>query len=310
MRRFVCGGILACLTIVGFCVPSVAIGQDRKLKGDIKIDGSSTVFLISKAVAADFRKLYPSVSLNIAFAGTGAGFRKFAAGDIEIQDASRKIKDSEADECKKNGVDYLELQVAWDGIAVVTHKDNNFATKLTLAQMKKIWEPGSKVKTWKDVDPAFPNEPITLWGAGKDSGTFDYFTEAVNGKERAIRQDYNGNEDDNVIVKGVSSDKYAMGFFGVAYYSANKAKLNVVALAKESGKYLEPTEDNVRSRDNPYPISRPLFIYINKKALARDEVREFARFYLANPDIATRVGYVSLTSPETARMKKRLESVK
>ena len=284
-----------------------SIAQDKKLAGEVKCDGSSTVYLITEANASQFKKLHPGVNISIGISGTGGGFRKFANNETDIQNASRKIKDAEAEACKKNGVEYLELQVAWDGLAVVIHKDNQFAARLTMEQLKRIWHPDSTAKTWKDVDPKFPDEKLSLWGAGKDSGTFDFFTEAVNGKERLIRQDYNGSEDDNVIVTGVSRNSGGMGFFGVAYYTANKASLGVVAVARKPGEtYYEPTEENVLS--GKYPISRPLYIYIKTKSLARPEVREFADFYLRRSDLVSKSGYVRLNALQSFRERKKFDT--
>lgn len=301
-----------CICAVSIAIASLGLigssnGQGKKLKGEVKADGSSTVYLITEAVASQFKKLHPGVNMNIGIAGTGGGFRKFANDETDIQNASRKMKDAEADACKQKGIRYIELQVAWDGLSVVLHKDNTFASKLTMEQLKKIWHPDIAAKTWKDIDPAFPAEKFSLWGAGKDSGTFDFFTEAVNGKERVIRQDYNASEDDNVIVKGVSSNTAGIGFFGVAYYAANKSKLNVAALGKKvGGPYYEPTEENVRS--GAYPISRPLYIYVKTKSLERPEVREFVEFYLRRSDLVKDVGYVQMNSIQASRERKKFES--
>lgn len=308
IRAFV---VIAALAALSCAVPSTSQAQ-QKLKGEIKCDGSSTVYLITKAVASDFRKLNPDVSINIGVSGTGGGFRKLINGDIDIQDASRKIKPKEAEDCKEKGIDFIELQVAWDGLAVVVNKDNDFCSKLTMEQLKQIWHPELAAKTWQEVDPKFPASkfgPDTLWGAGKDSGTFDYFTEAVNGKERLIRQDYSGSEDDNVIVTGVSKNKYAVGFFGVAYFTANKSKLNVVALAKKAGDpYYEPTEKNVL--EGKYPISRPLYIYVTTKSLTRPEVRAFVSFYLSRPDLVSTSGYVQMSKLQMFREQKKLATAK
>ncbi|HZZ79011.1 MAG TPA: PstS family phosphate ABC transporter substrate-binding protein [Gemmataceae bacterium] len=326
--------VLRFLTMVGFtvalclgtagCNPSkgdkekkTTDEKESATKGEIKIDGSSTVYLITEAVSAQFKKLHPKVNISIGISGTGGGLRKFIANELDICDASRKIKGSEAEQCKKKGIEFLELQVAWDGLAVVINKKNDFAKKLTMEQLKKIWHPDTdtfkNAKSWKDVDPSFPDQPFnasTLWGAGKDSGTFDYFTEAVNGKERLIRQDYNGHEDDNVIVTGVSKNDGAMGFFGVAYYTANKSTLNVVAIAKKAGDpYYEPTEENVLS--GKYPISRPLFIYVKKDSLKRPEVKEFVDFYQRRTDLVKTAGYVEMnTLQQSEERKKFQEAVK
>jgi len=294
MKRWTCLGLAILLTAGCRGDQTQPNAKDKKLSGEIKCDGSSTVYLITEAVASNFKKLHPGVSTSIGISGTGGGFRKFINNETDIQDASRKIKDQEAADCKKNGVDFIELQIAWDGLAVITHKDNDYATKLTMEQMKKIWHPDLAAKTWRDIDPAFPNEPFALFGAGKDSGTFDYFTEAVNGKERLIRQDYKGSEDDNVIVTGVSKNTHSMGFLGVAYYTANKSTLRVVALAKKAGEpFYDPNEENVLS--GKYPISRPLYLYVKTKSLERPEVREFVDFYLRRADLVKTAGYVQLS---------------
>ncbi len=307
MKRWSIVGSVLGLSVLWGCMLSPAAAQGKKLQGEIKVDGSSTVYLITEANASQFKKLHAEVNISIGISGTGGGFRKFANNEVDIQNASRKIKDSEAEACKKNGVEFLELQVAWDGLAVVIHKENTFAAKLTMEQLKKIWHPDSTAKTWKDVDPKFPSEKLSLWGADKDSGTFDYFTEAVNGKERVIRQDYNSSADDNVIVTGVSRNVGGIGFFGVAYYTSNKSVLKVVGLAKKAGEtYYEPTEENVLS--GKYPISRPLYIYIKKKSLERPEVREFADFYLRRSDLVTKSGYVRMNAVQSFRERKKFDS--
>lgn len=304
-------GIGAVAAVLGLCLPGEVIAQGKKLKGEIKADGSSTTYLITEAVVSQFKKLHPGVNASIGIAGTGGGIRKFIAGELDICNASRKMKDSEADSARKAGVDFIELQVAWDGLAVVVNKKNEFATKLTMDQLKKIWHPDTdsvkNARTWKDVDASFPAEPLKLYGAGKDSGTFDYFTEAVNKKERLIRQDYDGSEDDNQTVTGVVKNAYGMGFFGVAYYLSNKDKLNVVALAAKAGDpFYEPTEMNVLS--GKYPISRPLFIYVKKDSLQRPEIREFVEFYLRRNDLVKSAGYVQMSLKQRTAMRERFEA--
>lgn len=307
MNRFTCNGLLAAFVAASSLV-APALGQGKQAKGEIKVDGSSTVYLLTKVVASDYRKIHPGVSISIGVTGTGGGMRKFANGDLDICDASRKIKEAEAVACKKNGIEYVELQVAWDGLAVVINKKNDFANKLTMDQLKNIWHPDLAAESYQDVDPKFPNIKFgadTLWGPGKDSGTFDYFTEAVNGKERLIRQDYNGSEDDEVLVTGVANNPHAMGFFGVAYYTANKSKLNVVSIAKKSGEpYYEPNEENVLS--GKYPISRPLYIYVTKKALQREEVRSFVQVYQSRPDLVRTSGYVQMSKLQMFKNQKKL----
>jgi phosphate transport system substrate-binding protein len=279
-----------------------------QLSGNIKSDGSSTVYLMTEAAATEFKKVHPNVNVSIGISGTGGGYRKFGAGETDIQNSSRRIKAEEAKAAKDNGVDYIELQIAWDGLSVVIHKDNDFAKKLTMDQLKKIWHPDLAAKTWDQVDPTFPKEPISLWGPGKDSGTFDFFTQVVNGKEKLMRQDYNASEDDNVLVTGVAKNKYAMGFFGLAYYEKNKDKLGVVALAEAKGEpYHIPSIQTVLSSE--YPISRPLYIYVNTKSLKRPEVLSFVEFYVKNNgELAKKAGYVPLSSVQTSGVETKLKS--
>jgi phosphate transport system substrate-binding protein len=293
------------LGLVAVALP-VTAGGGKALKGEIKIDGSSTVYLITEAAAAKFKKEHPNVNITVGISGTGGGFKKFVIGETDIQDASRAIEPPEIKKAKANNIAYTEIQVGWDGLAVVINKENTWAKKMTMEQLKRIWQPKDNAKTWKDVDPTWPDEKLVLYGAGPDSGTFDYFTQAVNGKEKECRTDYNGSEDDNTIVQGVSSNKYAMGFFGVAYYEGNKAKLNVVAISEKGGDYVAPTPDAVLS--HKYPISRPLFLYLNNKSLQRDEVREFVRFYVRRTDLVSKVGYVPLTTLQHAKEQKKLNT--
>lgn len=292
-------GLVAALAGTG---PLAAQG---KLAGSIKADGSSTVYLISEAMATSFSKLHPDVKISVAFSGTGGGFKKFAAGETDISDASRPIKPAEADNCKANGITFTELQVGWDGLAVVIHPDNTWAKKLTVEQLKKIWHDNS-TKKWSDIDPTWPKEDMKLYGAGSDSGTFDYFTEVINGKEKVIRSDYTPTEDDNVTVNGVVRNKYAMGFFGVAYYEQNKDKMQVVAVMNPKTKeYVVPTQETVLSKKYA-PLSRPLFIYIKNSSLKRPEVREFANYYMRNPEIVRSSGYVPLNALQSSKERNKL----
>jgi phosphate transport system substrate-binding protein len=301
----------AVLSVAALAAP-VGLGQDSKLSGSIKADGSSTVFLITEAMAANFNKLHPNVKISVAFSGTGGGFKKFANGETDISNASRAIKSAEAEKCKEKGINYVELQVAWDGLAVVINPENTWARKMTVEQLKKIWHPNSdkfkNAKTWKDVDPSWPDEEIKLFGAGADSGTFDYFTEAINGKEKVIRPDFTPSEDDNVIANGVIRNKYAMGFFGVAYYVNNKDKLGVVAVEnpKDKESYL-PTPDNVISKKYQ-PLSRPLFIYVRTDSLKRGEVQEFVNFYVRRNDIVRTVNYVPLNAVQSLKTRQVLDT--
>jgi phosphate transport system substrate-binding protein len=303
MTRTGLAGSLGLALLIG--VLPASAGGAKQVKGEIKVDGSSTVYLITEAVASQFKKEHPAVNITVGISGTGGGFKKFANGETDLSDASRMIKPAEAENCKKNSIEFTEVQVGWDGIAVVIHPENTWARQLTLQQLKIIWQPNNSAKTWKDVDPSWPAERLDLYGPGPDSGTFDFFTEAANGKEKESRKDYNASEDDNTIVQGVARNKYALGYFGVAYYIGNKGKLGVAAVADKSGTFIEPTPDNVLSRK--YPLSRPLFIYLNHKSLQRDEVKEFTRFYMRRSDLVSRVGYVPMSALQQAREKSKLE---
>ena len=270
-------------------------GGGGDLSGTIKIDGSSTVAPLSEAAAELFQAENSNVRVTVGTSGTGGGFEKFCAGETDISDASRPIKDDEeAPICKKAGIAYEEIQVANDGLALVINPENDWADCLTVDQVKKIWDKGSKVKNWKDVDPKFPDEPMELFGAGTDSGTFDYFTEAINGEEGRSRSDYNATEDDNVTVQGVSGSKGGLGYFGLSYFQQNEDKLKVVKIDGGDG-CVEPSIETVQ--DGSYkPLSRPLFIYPSDKALKRPEVKAFLDFYLQNEEqVAEQALFVSLT---------------
>ena len=263
----------------------------KELKGEIIIDGSSTVAPISSAVAEKFFRENRNVNIAIGISGTGGGFKKFAVGEIDIANASRKIKEKEAKEAKKNGVEYIELQVALDGIAVVVNKENTWAQELTEEDLKKIWENGSKIMNWKEINPSWPAEPIKLYGPDQDSGTFDYFVEEILGKDGQIRIDYSPSSDDNQLVQGVEGDKGSLGFFGYAYYIEQKDKLNAIAV---NG--IKPTDETVKTGKYK-PLSRPLYIYVNKKSLKeKPEVRAFVEYYLRNASKAVKLtGYVPLS---------------
>ncbi len=291
--------------LLGVALCASSLPAQDSLTGEIKIDGSSTVYLVSKQMADNFRKTHGKVSIPIGVSGTGGGFKKFAQGETDISGASRAIKSGEADKCKEAKIEFLELQVAWDGLAIVIHPENSWAKNMTLQQLKKIWHPDSAAKKWKDVDPSWPDEAISLFGAGSDSGTFDYFTEAVVGKERLIRADYSGSEDDNVTVVGVSGNKFAMGFLGVAYYDANKTKLGVVHLTKDGKAFHAPTKETVLAKT--YPLSRPLFIYIKKTSLARPEVKAFAEFFLRRADLVEDAKYFPLDARQQLIQRDELE---
>ena len=266
------------------------------LSGKIRIDGSSTVFPITEAVAEEFQKLHRKVRVTVGISGTGGGFKKFTTGQTDINDASRPIKGKEKDKAAKNGIDYIDLPVAYDGLSVVINPKNDFLDYLTVTELRKIWQPGSTVKNWNDVRPDWPNKPIKLYGPGADSGTFDYFTKKINGKSQASRSDYTASEDDNVLVMGVAGDTYSLGYFGYAYYKENQDKLKVVAIDGGDGP-IKPSEKTIN--DGTYkPLSRPIFIYVSNKAAKRPVIKEFVSFYLKNATVLSKeVGYVPL--PDT-----------
>jgi phosphate transport system substrate-binding protein len=298
---------ILCIGILFGLTAKIGFGGGGSLKGNIKIDGSSTVYLITESMATQFRKLHPGVNITVGIAGTGGGFKKFANGETDISDASRPIKPAEAEKCKENKIEFVELQVAWDGLAVIINKDNDWATKMTVEQLKKIWHPETAAKKWSEVDPTWPTEEIKLFGPGPDSGTFDYFTEAINGKEKVIRTDYGASEDDNNTISGVTRNKHAMGFLGVAYYEAHKDKLNVVAVAPKAGAdYISPTPAAVLSRKYT-PLGRPLFIYVKMSSLARPEVREFTQYYLRRGDLVSSVKYVPMSAFQQLKERKKLD---
>lgn len=276
------------------------------LSGNVTVDGSSTVAPISKAIAEDFAKSNPGVKVPVGTSGTGGGFKKFCAGDTDIANASRPIKEAEAETCKKAGIEFIELPVAIDGLTVVVNKENTWAKCLTVAELNTIWGPDAegKVTTWDQVRPDFPKEPLALFGPGADSGTFDYFTEAVNKKSKVSRKDFQPSEDDNIIIKGVQGNKGGMGFFGVAYFEENAKTLNAVEIDGGKG-CIAPTVANINGGSYA-PLSRPLFIYVNKKSIARPEVKAFVDFYFKDIKVVKEVGYVPL--PEAA-LPKILERV-
>lgn len=279
-----------------------------QLEGDIKVDGSSTVYPITESMAANFRKNYPDVRITVGISGTGGGFKKFAAGETDISDASRPITPPEVEACAKNGIDFVEFQVAWDGLTVVINKENTWARNMTVEQLRKIWHPDTAVKNWNEVDPNWPDEEIKLFGPGSDSGTFDYFTEAINGKEKVSRKNYIASEDDNIIVNGVVGNKYALGYFGLAYYAENKEKLTAVAISPREGEpAVSPSIETVL--DKTYrPLSRPLFIYVKKSSLKRPEVRAFLEYYLRRDDLISQAGYIRLTADEQFANQEKLQT--
>jgi phosphate transport system substrate-binding protein len=284
--------ILTVFSILGFAGPSLVMSQDRI----IKIDGSSTVYPITEAVAEEFQKAKKgAVKVTVGISGTGGGFKKFTRGEIDISDASRPITKSEMEECKKSGIEFIELPIAYDGLAVMVNPKNNWVNSMAVAELKKIWEPAAerKITKWNQVNAAWPDVALKLYGPGVDSGTFDYFTEAIVGKSRSSRGDFTASEDDNVLVQGIASDRGGLGFFGYAYYAENPDKLKLVAIDGGKGAIL-PSEKTVM--DGTYnPLSRPIFIYVNKKSAEKPDVKEFVEFYLKSAsNLVKQVKYIPL----------------
>jgi phosphate transport system substrate-binding protein len=263
----------------------------------VKIDGSSTVFPVTEAVAEDFQKAkQQQVKVTVGISGTGGGFKKFCRGETDISDASRPILKKEMEDCKAAGIEYIELPVAFDAITVVINPKNGFVKQLTVAEMKKMWEPGAqgKVTRWNQVNPQWPDQPMKLFGPGADSGTFDYFTEAVVGKSKSSRGDFTASEDDNVLVQGVARDVNALGYFGYAYYIENQDKLKAVPIVNDKGQAVLPSMEAVE-KGTYAPLSRPIFIYVNAKSLDKPEVKEFVEYYMRNAaDLTREVKYVPL----------------
>jgi len=261
----------------------------------VKIDGSSTVFPVTEAVAEEFQKANKGKKVTVGISGTGGGFKQFCRGETDIQNASRPITANEMKDCKAAGVQYIELPVAFDALTVVVNKDNPLK-EISIDDLKKMWEPGAqgKIMRWKDANPAFPDAPLVLFGAGADSGTFDYFTEAVTGKSKSSRGDFTASEDDNVIVQGVARNKNSLGFFGYAYYEENKDKIKGLPISWKGGKAVSPSAEHVL--DGTYqPLSRPIFIYVNAKSLAKPDVKAFSEYYMKQaPKLVSEVKYVPL----------------
>jgi phosphate transport system substrate-binding protein len=282
----------------------------------ITADGSSTVAPVTEAVAEEFQKANPGTRVTVGTSGTGGGFQKFCRDETDISDASRPISKSEIEACAKTGVTYLELPVAYDGLAVVVNPKNTWAASMTVAELKTVWEPAAqgKIMRWSQIRPGWPDREIHLFGAGVDSGTFDYFTEAIVGKAKASRGDYTSSEDDNVIVQGVGGDENALGYFGFAYYEQNKDKLKLVAVddgndANGAGPIL-PSPESVKT-GTYRPLSRPIFIYPKLKALDRPEVRSFIDFYLSKGiPLVREVGYIPLTDQEYGLIRNRFTARK
>ena len=280
----------------------------------VKVDGSSTVYPITEAVAEEFQKAKKNaIKVTVGISGTGGGFKKFCRGETDVSDASRPILEKEMKACGEAGIKYVELPVAFDALTVVINPKNSWIKELKVEELKKMWEPGAqaKVTRWSQVNPSWPDAPLKLFGPGADSGTFDYFTDAINGKEKSSRGDYTASEDDNVLVQGVSRDVNAIGYFGMAYYAENKDKLRAVPIVnKGASRGVLPSLETVL--DGTYqPLARPIFIYVSDKAMQRAEVREFIDFYLTHaPKLTKEVGYVPLAPAHYAQAKKNFNSKK
>lgn len=295
--RLIVVGLILGLVLVGCSSTDTPVVEENKLEGTISIDGSSTVFPITELVAEEFNAVNPDVKLTVGFSGTGGGFTKFAAKEIEISAASRSIKTEEADAVKAAGIEFVELKVAYDGLSVVVSTENTWVDYLTMEELAMIWGAEATATKWSDVRAGFPDTEIKLYSPGHDSGTFDYFTEKVNGKAGVIRQDSETvkiffSEDDNALVTGVAGDLGAIGYFGFAYFEENADKLKLVPIQKDTTA-VTPSFDTIS--DSSYPLSRPLFIYVNKAELVRPEILAFVTFYLENAaELAAEVGYISL----------------
>jgi phosphate transport system substrate-binding protein len=283
-------------------------GAVAKLKGKISADGSSTVGPYARSAAELFRRAHPAVQITVGISGTGGGFQRFCNGEIDLADASRAIKAAEIQACQKNNIKWVAFTIANDGITLVVNKQNTWANCLTVAQLKRIWEPGSKVDNWNQVDASFPNQKLKLFGAGTDSGTFDFFTEAIVGKARASRSDYAATENDNVTVEGVAGEKGALGYFGLSYYEENRSRLKAVKIDGGRG-CVAPNKKTVQK--NTYrPLSRPLFIYAKRTSFQRPEVRAFIGFILQNERrIAQRSRFVSLTNNQLKNSREHYRTV-
>jgi phosphate transport system substrate-binding protein len=258
-----------------------AQGEGGELVGAVAIDGSSTVLPIAEAVAEEFMLVHPEAGVTVGFAGTGGGFERFCGGETDISNASRPINEGERQACAAAGIEFIEMPVAYDGLAVLVNPSNAAVQCLTMDELKRIWEPNSSVQSWRDVRPDFPDTPIKLYGPGTDSGTFDYFTEEVVGTAKSSRADYQASEDDNILVQGVAGDQAALGYFGYAYYAENQDRLELVGVDGGSGCVL-PSDQSIE--DGTYPLARPLFIYVKRASLERPVVREFVSFFMENAD--------------------------
>jgi phosphate transport system substrate-binding protein len=298
--------LVACSILV-----STACGEDdgsggSGIAGSVEIDGSSTVFPITEAVAEEFQIANPDVRVTVGFSGTGGGFERFCGGETDFSNASRPITAGEIEACGAAGIEFTEIPVAWDGLSVVVNPANDFVTCLTVEELRRVWAPGSTVRTWRDVRPDWPAEELRLYGPGTDSGTFDYFTEVVNGEAGASRPDFQASEDDNILVQGVAGDRYSLGYFGYAYYTESADRLKLVQVDGGTGCV---TPNDATIADGTYaPLSRPLFVYVKHEALARPEVHAFVTFFLLQASrLVPSTGYHALSAEEYSAGLARIE---
>ena len=300
--------ILPALTILFSCGGGTnnQSSSEEALSGTITVDGSSTVYPLTEAVAEEYRLEEAEVNVTVGSSGSGAGFKKFARGETDISNASRSIKEEEKNLCAENKIEYIELRVALDGIVIVVNKDNSWISEISVEELKTLWNPGSAIKKWSDLRAEWPNEEIHLYGPNTAHGTYDFFTEEIMGEAGASRSDYSAVSDYNVIVQGIENDKYALGYFGLSYYEENKDKLKVLSLI-DSSEAVIPNLETIKSGKYS-PLSRPLFIYISKKASKRAEIQSFVNFYLEMAgELASEVGYIPLPKEEYEKLKEEFK---
>ena len=293
--------------LAGVLLMAMALGCSRG--GIVKVDGSSTVFPITEAMAEEFQKEFGEFRVTVGISGTGGGFQKFCNGEVDIADASRPIKSVEVKECDGNGIDYIELPVAFDGLSVIVNPENDWVDFLTVEELREIWRPGSTIEKWSDVRPEWPERSMRLVGADTDSGTFDYFTRAIVGEEGASRPDYTASADDNVLVRAVAGEEGALGYVGFAFYAENAERLKLVPIDPGTGA-IAPSIETIK--DGTYvPLSRPLFIYVDSQATKQPEAREFVSFYISteNGTFVREVGYVAFPQISTGWYNRGLNRV-
>ncbi|MDX1645536.1 MAG: PstS family phosphate ABC transporter substrate-binding protein [Longimicrobiales bacterium] len=284
------------LLLVAACGGDAGDGSGT-LSGSVRIDGSSTVFPIAEAVAEEFQIAHPNVRVTVGVSGSGGGFERFCNGEIDLSNASREIREGEIEECEAAGIEFTEVSVAWDGLSVIVNPENDFVECLTTDELRRIWQPESSVETWSDVRPEWPDEEIQLYGPGTDSGTFDYFTEAIVGESGASRPDFQASEDDNILVQGVAGDRYALGYFGYAYYAENQDRLKLVGIDDGNG-CVRPSDQTIEDRTYT-PLARPLYVYVKHSALERPEVMEYVEFMLEEAaELVPATGYHPLTEAQ------------